>query len=57
MDVILTGKKECIFMKVAIACDHGGFALKQEILALLNDMNVQYEDFGSYNDCAVDYPD
>ena len=44
-------------MKVAIACDHGGFALKQEILALLNDMNVQYEDFGSYNDCAVDYPD
>ena len=44
-------------MKLAIACDHGGFALKQEILALLNDMNVQYEDFGSYNDCAVDYPD
>ena len=44
-------------MKVAIACDHGGFALKQDILALLKEMNVQYEDFGSYDDCAVDYPD
>ncbi len=28
-------------MKVAIACDHGGFALKQEILALLKEMNIQ----------------
>ena len=35
-------------MKVAIACDHGGFELKQEILSLLKDMNVEYEDFGSY---------
>ena len=34
-------------MKVAIACDHGGFELKQEILGLLKDMNVEFEDFGS----------
>ena len=40
-------------MKVAIACDHGGFELKQEILSLLKDMNVEYEDFGSYDDCAI----
>ena len=44
-------------MKVAIACDHGGFELKQEILGLLKDMNVEFEDFGSYDSCAVDYPD
>ena len=44
-------------MKVAIACDHGGFELKQEILGLLKEMNVEFEDFGSYDSCAVDYPD
>ena len=49
--------KGALFMKVAIACDHGGFELKQEILGLLKDMNVEFEDFGSYDSCAVDYPD
>ena len=44
-------------MKVAIACDHGGFELKQEIVNLLKDMNISYEDFGCYENCAVDYPD
>ncbi|MDE5977490.1 MAG: ribose 5-phosphate isomerase B [Turicibacter sp.] len=44
-------------MKVAIACDHGGFELKQEILSLLEEMKVEFEDFGSYNKSAVDYPD
>ena len=44
-------------MKVAIACDHGGFNLKQDILELLKGMNVEFEDFGCYDECAVDYPD
>lgn len=44
-------------MKVAIACDHGGFELKQEIVSLLKEMNISYEDFGCYENCAVDYPD
>lgn len=44
-------------MKVAIACDHGGFELKQEILELLKEKNIQFEDFGCYDGCAVDYPD
>jgi len=44
-------------MKIAIASDHGGFELKQEILALLNDMNVTFEDFGCYDKSAVDYPE
>ena len=29
-------------MKVAIACDHGGFNLKQDILELLKGMNVEF---------------
>ena len=44
-------------MKVAIASDHGGFELKQEILILLNELNVTFEDFGSYDKKSVDYPD
>ena len=35
-------------MKVAISCDHGGFELKQEILNLLKEMNISYEDFQSF---------
>jgi len=44
-------------LKIAIASDHGGFELKQEILKQLNDLGVTYEDFGPFNADAVDYPD
>ena len=44
-------------MKVAIASDHGGFELKQEILALLNELEVEFKDFGCYTTDSVDYPD
>ena len=44
-------------MKVAIASDHGGYRLKQEIMLLLEQLNVEFKDFGSYDDCSVDYPD
>lgn len=44
-------------MKVAIGSDHGGFALKQEIIALLKELNVAYTDFGTHSGDAVDYPD
>lgn len=44
-------------MKVAIGSDHGGFALKQEILKELAERGHEYHDFGSYNEDAVDYPD
>jgi ribose 5-phosphate isomerase B len=44
-------------MKVAIAADHGGFKLKEEIKALLASMNIQFEDFGCECEQSVDYPD
>lgn len=44
-------------MKVAIAADHGGFKLKEEIKRLLDTMNIAYEDFGCDCEQSVDYPD
>ena len=43
-------------MKIAIACDHGGYLLKQDILIWLEEHNIDYEDFGCYNQDSVDYP-
>lgn len=44
-------------MKVAIASDHGGFRLKQEIVAYLTKHNIEYTDFGTDSEDSVDYPD
>lgn len=44
-------------MKVAIGCDHAGFALKNEILPLLNELGIAWKDFGTANEESVDYPD
>jgi ribose 5-phosphate isomerase B len=41
---------------IALGSDHGGFEMKQEIIAYLNENNIPFEDFGSYNTEAVDYP-
>ncbi|MFO7773688.1 MAG: ribose 5-phosphate isomerase B [Dehalococcoidia bacterium] len=43
--------------RIAIGCDHRGFALKQLIMPFLQDQGHSYEDFGSYNTEPVDYPD
>lgn len=43
-------------IKIAIACDHGGYELKNEILAHLNERGIEYVDFGSYDSASVDYP-
>lgn len=42
---------------VAIGCDHGGFELKQEILAFLDKKGIEYKDFGCYSTASVDYPE
>jgi len=44
-------------MKVAIASDHGGYGLKQEILRLLDEKRVAHADFGVYDGCSADYPE
>ena len=41
---------------IAIGCDHGGFELKQEIMKHLDERNIAYKDFGTYNTDSTDYP-
>lgn len=41
---------------IVIASDHGGFALKQELMKHLTARGVEYEDIGSYNEESCDYP-
>jgi ribose 5-phosphate isomerase B len=43
--------------RVAIGCDHRGFALKQVIMPFLQKSGHSYQDFGCYNAGSVDYPD
>ncbi len=44
-------------MKIALAADHAGFALKAEIARYLVTRNIPFEDFGTTSDQSVDYPD
>ena len=41
---------------IAIGCDHGGYALKQEILAHLDKRGLAYRDYGTYSEASCDYP-
>ena len=43
--------------KIAIACDHAGFKLKQKIIEYLNEQGYIITDFGTFSDESVDYPD
>ena len=42
---------------LAIGCDHGGFELKQTIMAYFDGVGIEYKDFGCYTTDSVDYPD
>ena len=44
-------------MRVAIGSDHAGFALKGELCTLLDELRVEYHDFGTFSPDTVDYPD
>lgn len=44
-------------MKVAIASDHGGINIRNEIKSLLTEMGIEFEDFGCECETSVDYPD
>ena len=43
--------------KIAIGCDHGGFAFKDAIIELLTNQDIDVLDFGTDSDTSVDYPD
>ncbi len=44
-------------MKIALASDHAGFDMKNEIIAYFKKVNIDYEDCGTYSEDSVDYPD
>lgn len=44
-------------LRIALASDHGGFFLKEEIKKFLEEEGFSYYDFGTYSPEAVDYPD
>lgn len=44
-------------MKVAIASDHGGYQHKEAIKNHLDELGIEYKDFGTHSPDSVDYPD
>ena len=42
---------------IALASDHGGFALKQAVKAHLEERGLAYRDFGTDSEASCDYPD
>lgn len=42
---------------IAIASDHGGFELKQQLTHYLRELNIEVSDLGAYGLESVDYPD
>ncbi|MEM6963547.1 MAG: ribose 5-phosphate isomerase B [Bacteroidota bacterium] len=43
--------------KIAIGCDHGGFAYKDAIIKMLTQKGIEVKDFGTDSPASVDYPD
>ena len=42
---------------LALAADHGGYALKEEVKKWLDEQKSAYKDFGTHSTASVDYPD
>jgi ribose 5-phosphate isomerase B len=44
-------------MRVAIASDHAGLAMKTELVTALGELKIAFEDLGPADATSVDYPD
>lgn len=44
-------------MKISIGCDHGALALKNKVVAHLQEKGYEVQDFGTYTPDSCDYPD
>lgn len=44
-------------MRVVIGSDHGGYALKQDLAALIRELGHDLVDYGTHSPDPVDYPD
>jgi len=44
-------------MRIAIACDHGGYRLKEDLKNYLQELGHSPVDLGTHSEASVDYPD
>jgi len=44
-------------MQIGLACDHGGFELKEELKSFLRSIGTEPIDMGTFSEDSVDYPD
>ena len=42
---------------IALGCDHGGYALMQEVISYLDSKNIEYKNYGTYSEKSCDYPE
>lgn len=42
---------------IALAADHGGYALKEAVKRMLDEGAIPYHDFGTHSEESCDYPD
>ena len=43
-------------MKIALGCDHGGYAMKEDIKKQLEGLGHEVKDCGTYSTESCDYP-
>src|SRR5688500_5142432 len=53
----LNAKIQSMVKKIALAADHAGFDEKEKVKRTLDELGIQYEDFGTVSNDSVDYPD
>ena len=44
-------------IKIGLASDHAGYALKQHVMQYLTAQGMDYKDYGTYSEASCDYPD
>lgn len=42
---------------IALGCDHGGFGLMQELITHLDELGLEYKNFGTFSEESCDYPE
>src|SRR5688500_8743040 len=53
----LHAKMQLMSKKIALAADHAGYNEKEKVKRTLDELGIQYEDFGTISIDSVDYPD
>ena len=44
-------------MRIALASDHAGYAEKERLKGLFDDLGIEFDDLGTVSEESVDYPD